>query len=320
MAASRSPLFSRKQPGGAYVFTDETATTGNIFFVDSGQTTTGADAVGAGQNPDTPFLTIDYAVGQCTASNGDRIYVMPGHTEAVIAASGIDFDVAGIEVIGLGVGTSRPTITLGTATTATVVVGAVNVTLKNLRFVGGINDLAIMLDVNFGNFLIEGCEFRTASTFEAFCMIDIATTFDDVHIKNCRFFQPSDPEGTTNAVNTGCIYLVDSEDVVIEGCYFSGNFESSIVHNKTTAATNLWIKDCFGNQALSGAEVLTLVTGGTGGISNCAFTVDNAADATTEANFVIIGATSPFGFFNTNFMNDNAAGGNLALPVTADMA
>ncbi len=316
---ARSALFSRQRPGGPIVFTDESATTGDIFFVDSGSATK-ADSVGAGQNPDAPFATIDFAVGQCAANNGDRIYVMPGHAEAVIAAAGLDFDVAVIEVIGLGNGTSRPTITLDTATSATVEIGAVDVTLKNMRFVSDINDLAILLDVNFGTCRIENCDFLSSSAKECFCFIDIATTKDDIVISGCRFFQPTDPEGTTNAASTGCIFLVDSQDVLIENCYFSGFFESSIIHNRTTAATRLWVNNCHGTQELTGAEVLTLVAVGTGGMADCSWSVIGATDATTEALFVVIGAASPFGFFRTDFMNDNAAGGNLALPVTAAMA
>lgn len=311
---ARSELFGRGTPGGPLVFVDESATTGDIFFVDSGADTAD-DSVGAGRSPDGPFATIDFAVSQCEANHGDRIYVMPGHAETVIEAQGLDFDVAGIEVIGIGVGTSRPTITLNTATTATVEVGAIDVTLKNLRFISDINDLAILLDVNFGTCLVEGCDFVCSSAKECFCFIDIATTKDDITIRNCRFFSPTDPEGTTNDASTGAIFLVDSEDVLIEGCYFSGLFESSIIHNRTTAATNLWIKDCHGNNALASAEILTLVSTGTGGMVRCSWTVNNAADIVTAADFVVIGATSPFGLHDTTFMNDHGGGENLALPV-----
>jgi len=88
-------------------------TSGNVFYVDSGAAN--ATDNNAGDSWDKPLATLDAAVGKCTASNGDKIYVAAGHAEAVIAAAGLDFDVAGIEVIGLGIGTSRPTITLGTA-------------------------------------------------------------------------------------------------------------------------------------------------------------------------------------------------------------
>ena len=83
---ARSALFSRGQPGGPVVIDAANVHPGNIWFVDSGQTSTGADAVGYGRSPDKPVLTIDYAVGLATASNADVIYVMPGHNEAITAA------------------------------------------------------------------------------------------------------------------------------------------------------------------------------------------------------------------------------------------
>ena len=67
------------------------ATTGEIYYVNSG---TGANAVGGitgsngnnGLSPKTPFATIDYAIGRCTANRGDTIYVMPGHWETLTTA------------------------------------------------------------------------------------------------------------------------------------------------------------------------------------------------------------------------------------------
>ena len=91
MPIQKAALFSRHQPGGVFTIVDEANfTTGNIFFVDSGSAT-GADSVGAGRNPDLPFLTIDYAVGQCTANNGDYIIAMPGHA-AELEQLGHDVD------------------------------------------------------------------------------------------------------------------------------------------------------------------------------------------------------------------------------------
>src|SRR5574341_1596957 len=49
-----------------------------------------------------PFATLDYAIGRCTANRGDIIVVKEGHAENVTTANGIDLDVAGITVIGLG--------------------------------------------------------------------------------------------------------------------------------------------------------------------------------------------------------------------------
>ena len=59
---AKAALFARRQPGGALTVVEERFTTGDIWWVDSGSAT-GADAAGYGQNPDAPFLTLDYAVG-----------------------------------------------------------------------------------------------------------------------------------------------------------------------------------------------------------------------------------------------------------------
>ncbi len=311
---ARSALFARKQAGGTFIYTDETATTGNIFFVDSGAAAA-ADSVGAGRNPDAPFATIDFAIGQCVANNGDRIIVMPGHAEAVIAAGGLDIDVAGIAIIGIGVGNSRPTVTLGTAASADVDIDATDILIKNIRFVSDINDLARMIDANSARLTMEDCEFVTSSAKECFCFIDIATTVDDFIFRRCSFFQPTNPEGTDNGDSTGCFYYEDSENILIDDCRFHGFFETSIFHNKTTLAKEVWVRKCFGSQLDTTAVICNIVSGGTGGHVDCAWLVSTGADITTEALFAVIGATSPFGFHNTTFMNDNAGGENLALPV-----
>jgi len=131
-AGNKSPMFSRHQPGGMFGVINETQTTGNIWFVDSGSAT-GADAAGFGENPDAPFLTIDYAIGNCTASNGDWIIVMPGHTDTVSAAGSIAADVAGIRIIGLGEGINRPVISWSAAA-GYISVTAANVTFENIVF------------------------------------------------------------------------------------------------------------------------------------------------------------------------------------------
>ena len=81
---------------------------GNVFWVHSG---TGSDG-----NPGTfskPFATLSYAVGRCTASQGDMIFAKPGHAETV--TSTIVVNVAGVSIIGIGNGTNRPNLTQGTS-------------------------------------------------------------------------------------------------------------------------------------------------------------------------------------------------------------
>ena len=71
----RTPLFGRSQSGGMFAIDDMSLTTGNRFYVDSGSATA-SDESGSGLGPDTPFATVDAALGShITASNGDIIYV-----------------------------------------------------------------------------------------------------------------------------------------------------------------------------------------------------------------------------------------------------
>ena len=162
-------------------------TTGNIFFVNSA---TGANTADQGKSPSTPFDTIEYAIGKCTASNGDVIYVMPGHTEAIAAAGGIAADVAGISIIGLGNGSLRPTITLGTATAASFTVSAANVTIDNLLFTSALDNVATVFTVSAKDCTIKNCEFRDASDALHFLSCILTHTVDNgadgLSVVNCK--------------------------------------------------------------------------------------------------------------------------------------
>jgi hypothetical protein len=51
-------------------------------------------------------------------------------------------------------------------------------------------------------------------------------------------------------------------------------------------------------------------------MDRCSITATTAADV-AEGTHMTLAADTPFGFFNSYFANDNNAGGNLALAVTA---
>ena len=241
--ANKTALFSRKFPGGVFTIQDVTEHPGDIYFVDSGQTTTGADAAGYGQNPDEPFLTIDYAIGQCTAAQGDVIYVLPGHAETVSGAAGIDVDVEGISIIGLGNGDNRPTITF-TGATADMDIDAENVTIENLRFIGGVASLAAPIDVNQEYFTIRNCEFMASGAGYG-VQISIITdaNCNDIAVEDCTFQYLVATDGTTaiTQTSTEAIRLVGADRAVIKGCYFSGDFTTSAINCVTTASKDIKI-------------------------------------------------------------------------------
>ena len=182
---AKTEFFARNQPGGVYMFADESATTGSIFFVHSG---TGTDGEGYGQNPDAPCATIDYAVGLCTDSKGDRIYVMPGHAESLAAAAGIDADKIGISIIGLGNGSNRPRVTMGTADTVDIDIDAANVTIQGIDFVANFLNIAAAIDVNADDFTLRDCRFYEGTNLNFLIVVQDAAAggSDRITIENCR--------------------------------------------------------------------------------------------------------------------------------------
>lgn len=119
-----------------------------------------------------PFATIDYAVGRCTASRGDVIFVKPNYTQTIADATSLLLDVAGVAVIGLGGGTSRPTLTFSAAT-SNIPVSAANVAVYNILFttVTATTDVASLFTVSgtalASDFTVQKCEFRDTATTEA---------------------------------------------------------------------------------------------------------------------------------------------------------
>jgi hypothetical protein len=161
---------------------------GNVFWVNS--------VSGSNGNVGTrtePFATLDYAIGQCTANNGDVIVLAENHAESLVAATdAVDFDVAGITVVGLGNGDDRPTFTFATSTGANVVVDAANIEIGNCVFVCNIASQTnmISLSASADGAFIHDCEFREGSA-TGLSMIEWLGAADNVRIWNNRFYAPT---------------------------------------------------------------------------------------------------------------------------------
>jgi hypothetical protein len=196
---------------------------GQVFWVNSTNVLAsdgvlGSDVPAAGTYQ-RPYATIDYAIGQCTANRGDIIMVMPGHTETVSAAGGITMDVAGVAVVGLGTGSLRPTITLDTASTATIAMSAANTTFKNCIFSAAFADIAEAITPSATNITIEDCDFVAAATNQNFLSImDTGTTdneCDDFALIGCRWIEPD------TATLTACSIDGDLDGLTIQNCYMN---------------------------------------------------------------------------------------------------
>ena len=148
------------------------ANPGKVFWVNNSGVLPPGGVTGVNQSGQgtyqRPFATIDFAIGECTASRGDIIFVMPGHAETIANATTLLIDVAGVTIVGLGVGSKRPTLTYTTAVTANIPVTAANCCIANILFVAGFADITSAITATGTatptDFCIENCEFRDGSS------------------------------------------------------------------------------------------------------------------------------------------------------------
>jgi len=277
---NRTALFSRKQPGGVFTISDLVAHPGNIWFVDSGAAG-GGDTVGHGQDPDSPFLTLDYAIGQCTANQGDVIYVMPGHAETFTATDGFDADVAGIAIIGLGWGAARPTFTFNHAS-AQVNIGAASVRIENLVFVTSITAVVCAVQVEgVTDAIFKNCEWNWGGTTgnDMIINLELEAGSHRAIIEGCRFLQEPAVAGCAVAIKlTGA-----SNNVRIANNEFMGDCSTACVNGITTLSQGLMFISNLVHNTDAGEPYLEVLTGTTGVIAN---TRGLASAATIAANAV----------------------------------
>ncbi len=141
---------------------------GKIFWVNNSGVLPPGGIGGSDVNPGTylkPFSTIAQGLLACTANRGDIIVLMPGHAETLSSATSMTINVAGVALVGVGRGLKRPTLTLGTATTATLNVTAAQVTLHNILFVANFAAVASAITTTTAaDLLVHRCEFKDTSS------------------------------------------------------------------------------------------------------------------------------------------------------------
>ena len=291
--------------------------TGKIFVVgDSG--TANLDMIKElfGYDPDGKlryFATIDAAVSACTASAGDIILVAPGHTEALSDATSLNLDVAGISIIGLGNGSNRPTITLDTATTATIPASAANITIKNMIFTANFADIVSFFTLTTAkNFKLEGNYFKaTAASMNSKYIVDTNTTTNDAEglsLVNNVWIEPD--TATLSAVK------MDGDNSNVE---IKGNFFNLGVNNNTAAIMAIITgKSVFSAQIVGNLVYRLNTDTATGAIlvttdqsDNSGIIADNFAQHADTAAELLVTATSGFGVFDNKASGVAGASGYL---------
>ena len=159
-----------------------------------------------------PLSTIDGAIGKCKANRGDIICVMPGHAEDVASAGAIACDVAGVAIVGLGLGTKRPTISFTTAVAAAITVSAANVTLHNMIFNANFADVAAAIVPTAANCTLSYCNFKQAGAdlnfVDYITPSGAANTADGLTVDHCTGY------GVDAAINSPLKITDDLQDLV----------------------------------------------------------------------------------------------------------
>lgn len=196
---------------------------GRVFWVNNSSVLPDNGVGGSDGNDGTylrPFSTIDYAIGQCKASRGDIICVMPGHSETITTDGGIAVDVAGVCIIGLGHGTLRPKIVLDTAAAAAVTVSAANCMMSNIVLEASFADITNAIDVTAAHFRAHKLHFQEEGANLNFVDYIVASSTTDNNADGLEVLECTG-YGIDAAINSPILINADLNDLIVEDCAFN---------------------------------------------------------------------------------------------------
>lgn len=218
---------------------------GRVRWVGNRTGTTNGD----GRSASAPYATLSEAVTELAGadlnSQGDCIYVLPGHAENVDAADWMSemSTLAGLSIVGLGTGTMRPTFTW-TLATSTWLLDTANTELANLIFntagpAGAVAlSVAAPFTVSAAGCRFVGCYFNYGIDADQLTTICITTTAAADNFEFIGNYCVS----VTGSVSTTFLRLVGVDNALIQGNYIRGETSSAtvgVIQCLTTASTNL---------------------------------------------------------------------------------
>ncbi len=229
--------------------------TGATWFVDSG---VAGGSSGNGLSWTGAFLTVAEAIDKALAN--DLILINAGHAESTITTA-ITQSVAGVQIVGLGLGDRRPTFTF----TADVNwnLDAAGLLLENLNFKVGIDSLAIIIDINSTDCAVRYCDFEEGSSLQWLTAIDLnggsGNACDNCEIIGNTFTSIS--AGAATAI--GLDAVMDS--VIIADNLIDGDFSDAGIHNPSgSVLTNLRLENNIVRNRNAGDHAVELVSACTG--------------------------------------------------------
>lgn len=248
-------------------------TNGNYYFVSSVDGVASNDGSSMGAPLATVFGTAG-AYAKCTAANGDIIVCLPGHVETLSASTAAAK--SGVSVVGIGQGALRPTFTMDTLNTTTILVSAANQSWSNCIFTA--------------NFLSIAAAF-TLSTAKNFSL------------RNCLFNETSGVLNFLNIVkSTGAANTVDGLTMV--GNQWTGLGTTSVntfnlnadTVDRLTATGNLVVNATTVDQASLIVQTAGILTN-----LECGYNRTYRKNTTSTASLISVGGTTSTGFVHDNY-------------------
>lgn len=254
---------------------------GKTFWVSNATTLAEGQRGGSDGNKGTfnsPFSTLNYAISQCVANRGDMVIIKPGHVETVPTATALNFNIAGVAIVGLGQGTNRPKFTLDTANTATIPVSVDNISVQNVQFIANFLSIAACFTVaSAKEFAVQGCSFT-----------DTSSTLNFLNIVK-----------TTGGANTA------------DGLTFNDNtvYNLGVTSNNTTVLTantidRLTMQRNYLKWAVQNDKAIGVIV--TAGILTNAMVTDNLGyrpnTTTAGGSLITVGGTTSTGFVHRNMV------------------
>ena len=278
-----SPLFSRHHPGGVYTIAGVDEVPGDAWFVDSAATNAGV-TTGHGTNPHTPFATLAYAFSSDLVSSGDTVYIMPSHAETIAAAGGITMDIAGVRVVGLGKGATRPTFSFSTAL-STWLITAASTTVENIICtVSAAVDVTAGITVTAADCTLKNIEVReSGATLQFVNFLVIHTGGARTTVNGFVFSGAAGDIGNAAILISAVVDQVRIENVWIVGTLIAGGISS------TAANTNLLLRDIYVENKLAGTDTCIGLNAGTTGTADRVRVRSQQNDA-DGFNLAIVGA------------------------------
>ncbi len=209
------PAYVNPATAAAQAVQAVSVTPGTVRYVDS----VNGNAGNSGFAPDQALVTADAANNASAA--GDTIILLEKHAESLANATSLVLDTAGIRVIGIGIGSRRPTFTF-TATGSNIPIAGLDVLLQNVVLtISGTTDVTIGITVTGNGVILQDVELIEPTTTDQFVVGIHATTMIGGKILDCKFY------GLAGDATVTAIRITNSARLEIAGCRLVGDFQGS---------------------------------------------------------------------------------------------